>query len=372
METCSSKLVGSSWKRRTLEGNSIGIIWPDQKKNLIRNIGNSFLGSSETLINGERIKSIRESFKDRKIPKEVQLHEEFNQTKVNIYEPPFKNHAYVIGADPAMGTESDYHAMCVWDITNTYDIKQVASFYKNNVPPKIFAYILAKIALLYNSAYIAIENNGCSQVVLDALWRDFDYDNIVHEGGNPKTNIGIHSQNARKTQACLNFKTLVEDQKRRIQFNDGELIAEMEKFERKSRQGKLPTYEAADGHDDYMMASIWGLFVLQIDILERYYDIKKSIVNNLGEQIPLFVQPFEFENNHNNINSIIKLDDKLTLFGNEYEKILSKMSNEVNPEFMNQFIKQNKFNEYVDNEVEDDEKNTTIDPDDAFHFGMFM
>jgi hypothetical protein len=335
--------------------------------------GNNFLGSSETLINGEVIKKIRESFKYHKVPKEIQLHEEFNQTKVNIYEPPFKNHAYIIGADPAMGTESDYHAMCIWDITNTFDIKQVASFYQNSVPPKIFAYILTKMALLYNSAYIAIENNGCSQVVLDAVWRDFDYDNIIHEGGNPKTNIGIHSQNARKTQACLNFKWIIEDSKRKVQFNDGALIAEMEKFERKSRQGKLPTYEAADGHDDYMMAAIWGLFILNVEILERYYDIKKSIVNNLGEQIPLFVQPYEYENNGNNINSIIKLDDKMSLFGNEYEKMINKMNDDINPEFMNQFIERNKFNEFIEEIPEDDTSNrNNIDSDDAFHFGMFM
>jgi hypothetical protein len=56
--------------------------------------GNNFLGSSETLINGERIKSIRESFKDRKIPKEIQLHNEFDQTKVDVYEPPYKNPAF--------------------------------------------------------------------------------------------------------------------------------------------------------------------------------------------------------------------------------------------------------------------------------------
>lgn len=355
-----------------MEGNSIGIIWPDQKKNSTRNTGNSFLGSSETLINGERIKSIRESFKDRKIPKEIQLHNEFDQTKVDVYEPPYKNHAYVIGADPAMGTESDYHAMCIWDITNTHDIKHVASFYKNNVPPKVFAYVLTKMALLYNNAYIAIENNGCSQVVLDALWRDFDYDNIVHEGGNPKTNIGIHSQNARKTEACLNYKLLIEDTNRKIQINDGALIAEMEKFERKSRHGKMPTYEAADGHDDFMMASIWGLYVLKMEILERYYDVKKTILNKLGEQIPLFVTPYESETNMNNVNRIIKLDDKMSLFGNEYEKQISVMNSEINSEFMNEFIKKNNFEEFVNNDIEEDDKTIRSEDDDAFHFGMFM
>ena len=335
---------------------------------------NSFLGSSETLIKGDVIKKIRENFKKHINGQDIQLHKDFTTTVIKIYEPPYKNHAYVIGADPAMGTESDYHAMCVWDITNTFDIKQVASFYQNDIPPKIFAYILAKTGILYNHAYIAIENNGCSQVVLDALWRDFDYDNLVHEGGNPKTNIGIHSQNARKTEACLNYKLLLEDDKRKIQINDGRLIAEMEKFERKSRLGKMPTYEAADGHDDYMMSSIWGLYVLKMDILERYYDVKKTILNKLGERVPIYILPFESINSYDDKKFIEQIDEKLNNFGGEYQRKLNQIESQVNSEFMDQFIKTNNFEEYVDKTgIEDDEnKNRHNEDDDEFHFRLFM
>lgn len=49
--------------------------------------------------------------------------------------------------------------MTVWDITNTFNIELVASFYQNDVPPKFFAYIIAKTGLLYNNAHVAIENN---------------------------------------------------------------------------------------------------------------------------------------------------------------------------------------------------------------------
>jgi hypothetical protein len=335
--------------------------------------GNNFLGSSETLISGERIKAIREMFKNHLPGKDIQLHKEFKETVIKVYEPPLKNHAYVIGADPSMGTESDYHSMCVWDITNTYDIRQVASFYENNIPPKVFAYILAKTGYLYNRANVAIENNGCSQVVLDALWRDFDYDNIVHEGGNPKTNIGIHSQNARKTEACLNFKLLVEDEKRKIQINDGRLIAEMEKFERKSRLGKMPTYEAADGHDDFMMSSIWGLYVLKMEILERYYDVRKTILNKLGEQIPLYVLPFDDGYSFSDKEIISQMDEKLNNFGGEYQRRLNKIESEINEDFMNNFIKSNEFEEFVNSQIDDEELNKhKYEEDDDFHFRLFM
>ena len=67
--------------------------------------------------------------------------------------------AYVVGADPSTGSDSDYQAMTVWDITDAFNIQLVAVFYQNDVPPKVFAYIITKIASIYNKAYVAIQNN---------------------------------------------------------------------------------------------------------------------------------------------------------------------------------------------------------------------
>lgn len=53
----------------------------------------------------------------------------------------------------------DYQALTVWDITNAFNIELVATFYENDIPPKFFAYIIAKVASIYNRAYVAIENN---------------------------------------------------------------------------------------------------------------------------------------------------------------------------------------------------------------------
>lgn len=69
--------------------------------------------------------------------------------------------AYIIGADPSTGSDGDYQALTVWDITNAFNIELVASFYENDVPPKVFAYIIAKVASIYNRGFVAIENNRC-------------------------------------------------------------------------------------------------------------------------------------------------------------------------------------------------------------------
>lgn len=332
---------------------------------------NSFLGSAETLIKANTIKKIKDDFIKNSIePHKIQLHKDYSKTMVNIYEPPQKGHAYIIGADPSLGAESDYHAMVVYDITNTYQIKQVVGFYENDIPPKMFAYMIAKTAMLYNNAYVAIENNGCSEVVLDALWRDFDYDNIINDGGNPKTNVGIHSSPERKTQACLIFKVFIEDELRNVQLNDGRLIGELEKFERKSKVGKLPVYCAADGHDDYMMAAIWGLYCLQMDIVENYYDVKKAVINKLGEQIPLYILPYK-TNMEVKFNYLNDIDEKFKSYINEYEMKLDKLNDKDNDKLLDDFIKSNGLSEVKTNVKEEEIPERKTDADRfQFTFGF--
>lgn len=363
------------WKQIQLE--SMG----GNLKKFSQEYGCSFLGSADTLIDSEILKKYKDDFINRK-PKSnvIQLHNLFENTKIQIFYPPVKGHSYVIGADPSMGLGNDYQAMSVWDITNTFDIKQVATFYENNVIPRVFAYILVKTAMLYGDALLALENNGVSQVTLTSIWQDYEYDNILTEGGNPRTSIGISSSGSRKISACLNFKSIIEDEMRKIEINDGRLIGEIEKFERKNRQGKIPTYEAADGHDDFIMATIWAFFSLKQEITERYFDVKKSIVNKMGESMPLYVLPFEDEEveftgyRGRNIDDLEAIDKKLSMFKTDYDKDLKKMivnsDDSMNMEKnMNKIAKETGFDIIDDNVSNFDEIRSN--EDDGFNFDAF-
>ena len=53
-----------------------------------------------------------------------------------------------------------------------------------------------------------MESNGISYATLSPLMDIFEYENICHIGGNPKTSIGINSNSDRKLEACLNFKEI--------------------------------------------------------------------------------------------------------------------------------------------------------------------
>lgn len=361
------------WKQMQLE--SFG----GNLKKFSQEYGCSFLGSSDTLIDSDVLKKYKDDFMNRQPkPKEIQLHQSFSNTKIHVYYLPIKGHSYIIGADPSMGLGSDYQAMSVWDVTNTFDIKQVATFYENEVQPRVFAYILVKTAMLYENALIAIENNGVSQVTLTSIWQDFEYDNILTEGGNPKTSIGISSSNARKIDACLNFKGIIEDDMRKIEINDGRLIAEIEKFERKTKIGKIPTYEAADGHDDFVMATIWALFGLKQIIAERYFNVIKSIVNKLGEQQPLYMIPFDFDEDADTYQTqsrqaLDSLDNKLTMFRSEYDQKLQEMvksTDEMNVERnIDDFVKRSGL-DVISNEDPPIDPNYIKD-EDGFTFDAF-
>lgn len=290
---------------------------------------NCFLGSSYTLINGETIERLESIFKDDKrllLGQDLTLKKEYKETTIKIFQAPQQNRAYIIGADPSEGGSSDYHAMTVWDITNPFKIELVASYRENNVNPNIFAYILAKTGILYNSAYIAIEKNGVSLATLNPLSTSYEYENIVCEGGD-RYSIGIWSDGERKFNSVLNLKNLLENPQREVLVYDGRIIEEMKLFERKNRPGRAPIYAASSGHDDMILSMCWGLYILDPDIIETYYDVKNYGVDKLGNQIPLFICPFE--SGSYDKKRLEMLDEKLQQIGHSYEVTMNNLQQQI-------------------------------------------
>lgn len=264
-----------------------------------------------------------------------------------------------------LGSDGDYQALSVWDITNAFNIELVASFYENDIPPKFFAYIIAKVASIYNRAYVAIENNGVSMATLEYLWRDFEYDNLIHLRTEiQKHQYGIVSTGDRKFDACLHFKELLENPLRKVWIYDGRLIDEMERFEKHTRMGKTPTYSATQGHDDLMMASIWALYVLKIDIIENYYEVKQFATDKLGNQQPLFITSTEYISSSDNElhQFILDLDNKFKNNNNSYELSMNQLEQSIQQsqkELMEHFklhsndIEIQDFNNYSERSDED-------------------
>ena len=256
--------------------------------------GNQFLGSAPTLISGQKLVQLKSRFIDGAAPKPVPtlISSQEIGLEINVWQKPINGHAYIVGADAATGTQSDYHAMTVWDISQMSKIKLVASFHKNSIPPKHFAYVIAKTATMYNRAFVAMQNNGVSLATIDKLCDDFQYQNIINDSKSKKM-FGISSSDDKKLDACINFKQIVQTPQREVIFYDLQLMEELQHFQKHQRQGRQPRYMCKQGNDDLAMCTIWAFYYLRSWSLDAYYKIVKYTVDKFGNQIPILVQPQE-------------------------------------------------------------------------------
>lgn len=216
-----------------------------------------FLGSTDTLISGVKLRSMtwRTPTKDR--------------WGLDIYIEPEKNHSYCICADTSHGVGLDYSAFTVIDITSV-PYRLCAKFYDNQTSPMMFPEVIAYAGQKYNMAQVLGEINDVGQVVVDSLWRDLEYENVistitkgrkgqfVNQGFDARTVMGLKMDTRVKRIGCANLKDLIEGDK--LIIEDFHIIDELGTFV-KTKQ----SYEAEEGHhDDLAMALVlFGWLVRQ-------------------------------------------------------------------------------------------------------------
>lgn len=252
-----------------------------------REFGNTFHGSSYTLIKQEHI----DKFKNFIIsdqwfePNKIEIEGGF---KIQVWKKPKKDHIYIIGADPSSGIGQDSSVELVFDITILSNIELVASFSSNTISTLEFPYVLAKLGTIYNGAYIAMESNSIGDGILNILSNQYEYENIIHYEAK-KGKLGIFSHLQVKTEACRWLRSLIGFPIVNFKLYNKQLVSEMEWFERKKRKVH-ETFQAIPGkHDDFMMSFCWAMFCLKPEISENYFDIVKYQKTPTG--IPL---PFQF------------------------------------------------------------------------------
>ena len=182
-----------------------------------------FLGSSDTLISSAKLKSL--IFEDP-IQKNKGL---------DVYFNPIEDRSYFITVDVARGTENDYSAFVVFDITE-FPWRVVAKYKNNQIKPMLFPSIISDVAKAYNQSYILVEINDIGEQVANILHFDLEYENvlmcamrgragqIVGQGfSGSKSQLGIKMSKTVKKIGCSNLKTLIEDDK--LIFSDYEIIS---------------------------------------------------------------------------------------------------------------------------------------------------
>ena len=223
-----------------------------------------FLGSALTLVNADTIGRMSPTYpvyqKDGLDVFEEPIYEidtgNIDKFGKPVVKPP---HSYCIIVDTAKGVGGDYSAFSVIDITEA-PYKQVAKYRKNDISPLLYPNVIFKVAKEYNMAYILVEINSSEQVA-SILHHELEYENILFVNrnttgqavsggfGGGKAQLGVVTDRKVKRIGCMNFKTLLEEQK--LLIPDADTISEITTFI-ESRG----SYAADDGYTDDLVMTL--------------------------------------------------------------------------------------------------------------------
>jgi len=272
----------AAWKAQTISNTS--------EQQFQQEFECDFLGSSDTLISSAKLKSL--VFEDP-IQKNKGL---------DVYFNPIEDRNYFITVDVARGTENDYSAFIVFDITE-FPWRVVAKYKNNQIKPMLFPSIINDVAKAYNKSYVLVEINDIGEQVANILHFDLEYENvlmcsmrgragqIVGQGfSGSKSQLGIKMSKTVKKIGCSNLKTLIEDDK--LIFSDYEIISELTTFIQKNH-----SFEAEQGANDdlAMCLVIFAWLVVQPYFKEMTdNDVRKRIYDEQKNQIEQDMAPFGF------------------------------------------------------------------------------
>lgn len=210
-----------------------------------------------------------------------------------IWREPVEGHEYIIGADCAEGVGKSGDSSC-FQVLDTGTLEQVAEFYSNKVAPHVFAQILHRIGLYYQSATIVVENNTVGGAVLNGLVNDLAYEVLYYEnrkGLAPKAGLKIGPQNRSIVLEGMQHRLM----NGTVRINSRRLVYELNTFIYSAQHRRA---EARKGyHDDAIMALALAIHVrderirkiplgaeapqemLQVFKSKTYKDIEQEITN---------------------------------------------------------------------------------------------
>lgn len=251
-----------------------------------------FLGSANTLISGTKLRSL--AYKTPIL----------DQDGLLVYEHPKDDHEYMTVCDVSRGTQQDYSAFTVIDITEV-PYKLVATYRNNKIPPLVYPEVIHRVASKYNQSWVMVETNDAGIQVAESLYEDYEYENMIMTSmkgrkgqvadsgfGSGQSQRGVKTTKSVKRIGCSILKDLIEDDK--LLIDDYHTIQELSTF-----IAKAGSYEADVGHNDdlAMCLVLFGWVTTQPiyrDIMSM--DTRKILYEERLQQIEDQWAPFGFVN----------------------------------------------------------------------------
>jgi hypothetical protein len=274
---------GEEWKNETLAAIDFDMDKFNQEYNC------QFLGSSGTLINGAKLKTL---FSKEPVVKTEQLSQ---------YEQPKKGNSYVCIVDVSRGKGLDYSTFSIIDVTEM-PYRQVCTFRDNLVGPMDFTSVIFRFATLYNEASVLVEINDNGQQIADMLLYDYGYENMlftenagrsgkrISAGFGKNVDRGIRTTKSVKAIGCAIVKMLIEQEQ--LIIHDHHTIEEFKTFSRRAN-----SFEAESGkHDDMAMTLVLFAWLTDQPFFKEITDINtmSKLREKTEEEIQQELLPFGF------------------------------------------------------------------------------
>ena len=270
------------WKEQTIANTSL--------RQFTQEFECEFLGSVDTLISAAKLRS-------------MSYDEPLSSSKgLKIYENRIEGHEYLMTVDVSRGTNNDYSAFILYDIT-TVPYKVVGVYRNNEIKPMLFPNIINQVAKNYNNAFILVEVNDIGDQVASILQYDLENENLlmcamrgragqlVGQGfSGSKTQLGVKTSTTVKKIGCSNLKQLIETDK--LLVNDYEIISELTTFIQKKQ-----SFEAEEGcNDDLAMCLVIFAWLVAQDYFKEMTDndVRKRLYEEQKNQIDQDMAPFGF------------------------------------------------------------------------------
>lgn len=193
------------------------------------------------------------------------------------WKSPEKLRTYGIGVDIGLGVGEDHSVCNIFDITDPFDVQQVAVWDSNIVGTIDFPAVIEELGNYWNKANLLIENNNMGDGVINDLWHDFEYDNIISYGQDRTR--GIHSSRKTKTRACSHMKSMIE--KGRVTLRDQKTIRELSSYSSTSTGG----FAGDNSKDDHVTSMMWALYAVNKDIIDKIEYADESDQDQKGTEL---------------------------------------------------------------------------------------
>ena len=232
-----------------------------------------FIGSSSTLIHPMKLRELSWITPNK------------DKWGLDYYEKPDPRKSYICVFDVSEGVGQDYSALSIYDVSQL-PYRQVAKYRSREVTPLMFPDIIYRFCKWYNNAYVLGETNNIGQQVVNSLFMDLEYENVIATftknknikvggGFNTRSAFGIRTTKSVKKIGCSNLKTIIESD--RLLITDFETIEELTTFiEDKD------TFKAEEGcHDDLAMTLVlFGWLITQPYFKDlTNSDIRQNLAN---------------------------------------------------------------------------------------------